>query len=238
MEHHTYDHLRQQLLAEKTELEVKAKETNNFHLESSMRDSDGELSLHDNHPADSATTMYEREKDLSLLEHYRLHLEDIEQALKRMEEGTYGICQKCGEPIPLERLEAIPTATYCITHESKSSDFHDPPVEEEVLTGFGQFDFDGRDNETEFDAEDSWQSVARFNERENIAETDYDEDEARGYVEPIDGFIITDGDGLTAEESDFEYNELYRKYMGSGEGYGLIWRDEIFTSDQMEEDNG
>lgn len=228
-----YERLRQQLIKEKADLEQRIKENDHFQLDHSMRESDGELSLYDNHPADTATTMYEREKDISLLEHERFELEDINQALKRMAEGSYGICQRCGKEIPMERLEAMPTAVYCMAHQQTPIFTTDRPVEEDVLEGFGQFDFDERDDETEFDAEDSWQAVARFNELPNVYETDYDLDEARGYVEPLEGFIITDMDGNVVEEQvDFTRNGAYEEYLSSGEGYGFIWEDEMILPEQ------
>ncbi len=53
-------------------------------------------------------------------------LEQIERALAMIEEGTYGICEECGEPIPLERLKALPFATQCVKCKRKAE------MEEEV----------------------------------------------------------------------------------------------------------
>jgi DnaK suppressor protein len=46
-------------------------------------------------------------------------IEDIESALARMDAGTYGYCERCGAPIPLERLEAIPHARFCVTCQGR-----------------------------------------------------------------------------------------------------------------------
>jgi RNA polymerase-binding protein DksA len=68
----------------------------------------------DNHIAETATATLDREIDYTLEENSEHVLSEIEGALKRIEEGTYGICVNCGKPIAEERLAAIPWATYCI----------------------------------------------------------------------------------------------------------------------------
>ncbi len=68
----------------------------------------------DNHPGDMATSTFDRELDYTLEENVERALGEIDAALKRIEDGTYGICVNRGEQIPVERLEAIPWATLCI----------------------------------------------------------------------------------------------------------------------------
>jgi RNA polymerase-binding transcription factor len=68
----------------------------------------------DNHLADIATHTYDRELDSTLEESEEQHLAHIDAALRRIEEGTYGICENCGQPIGIERLEAMPWVTLCI----------------------------------------------------------------------------------------------------------------------------
>lgn len=70
----------------------------------------GELTHYDQHPADQASETFEREKDLSILERLESDLAEIEAALQRVDDGTYGVDEVTGEPIDPERLEAIPTA--------------------------------------------------------------------------------------------------------------------------------
>jgi DnaK suppressor protein len=48
-------------------------------------------------------------------------LQDVEQALERMEAGTYGLCERCGQPIGDERLEALPAARLCMTCKRQRS---------------------------------------------------------------------------------------------------------------------
>ena len=63
---------------------------------------------------DTATVTYDRELDYTLEENSEHVLADIDAALKRLDDGTYGTCTNRGEQIPVERLEARPWATLCI----------------------------------------------------------------------------------------------------------------------------
>jgi RNA polymerase-binding protein DksA len=73
-----------------------------------------EEETYDNHLADSATATLNREIDYTLEENSEHVLSSIEQALQRIENGTFGTCARCGRQIAEERLEAIPYATRCI----------------------------------------------------------------------------------------------------------------------------
>jgi RNA polymerase-binding protein DksA len=68
----------------------------------------------DNHPGDMATSTFDRELDATLEGNEERLLQAIDAALQRIENGTYGICQNCGQPIGAERLEALPWTTRCI----------------------------------------------------------------------------------------------------------------------------
>ena len=71
-----------------------------------------------NHIADDATEVFDRERDLALRNNSQDLLEQVETALQRMDEGRYGTCARCGQPIAPDRLEALPYAIYCITCQS------------------------------------------------------------------------------------------------------------------------
>ena len=73
----------------------------------------------DNHPADVATVTFDRELDYSLEENEERLLEAIDAALGRIDDGTFGICSTCGQPIGEERLEALPWTTQCIDCKRK-----------------------------------------------------------------------------------------------------------------------
>ena len=67
----------------------------------------------DEHDPDGATTGYERAKTTAMLEQARARLIEVEQAVKRTTDGSYGRCDHCGSDIGEERLDAIPTTTRC-----------------------------------------------------------------------------------------------------------------------------
>lgn len=77
-----------------------------------------ELSDADQHQADVGTETFEREKDLSILERVEGELADVEHAMRRLDEGTYGTCEACGKPIGEERLQAMPAARFCIDDQA------------------------------------------------------------------------------------------------------------------------
>ncbi|MDQ3995312.1 MAG: TraR/DksA family transcriptional regulator [Actinomycetota bacterium] len=68
----------------------------------------------DNHIGDAATVTFNREMDYSLEGNTGHVLAAIDEALKRIEDGTFGTCSRCGNPIAEERLDAMPYATKCI----------------------------------------------------------------------------------------------------------------------------
>ena len=88
--------------------------------EQSESDSVGELSSYDQHQADMGTETFEREKDLSSLEQVEAELADVEHALRRLDDGTYGTCEVCGRGIPEERLEALPATRLCLEHQAEA----------------------------------------------------------------------------------------------------------------------
>jgi DnaK suppressor protein len=68
----------------------------------------------DEHDPEGATIGYERAQLTAVLDAARRRLVDLDDALTRMDAGSYGICEVCGEPIPAERLEARPSARTCV----------------------------------------------------------------------------------------------------------------------------
>src|SRR6266540_6746675 len=85
----------------------------NIHAENpgSIGEETEELGFHDNHLGDIATATFDREMASTLEENSTHVLVEIDAALGRIENGTYGVCQRCGESIGGERLEALPWAT-------------------------------------------------------------------------------------------------------------------------------
>ncbi len=65
--------------------------------------------------ADTGTKTFEREQEISLANGMLERVTQVERALERLDEGGYGWCERCGNPIPVERLAAFPSATLCVT---------------------------------------------------------------------------------------------------------------------------
>ena len=107
------DRFREALLEERRRVEAAL---DNLHDETrgTLYDDAGEETAFDNHLADTATETYDRELDYTLEENSEHVLAEIDAALTRIENGTYGKCTNCGKQIPEERLEALPWATLCI----------------------------------------------------------------------------------------------------------------------------
>src|SRR5215210_6260674 len=108
------DESRRRLEAERARLVGVRGGLDDDHLsDQTEQDSLSELSSVDQHQADMGTETFEREKDLSILEGIEAELADVEHALHRLDEGTYGTCEACGRPIDDERLEALPATRLC-----------------------------------------------------------------------------------------------------------------------------
>jgi RNA polymerase-binding transcription factor DksA len=78
-----------------------------------------ELSTIDQHPAELGTETFERELELTTLTIIEGELKDIDDALRRLDQRTYGICEECGKPIDEARLEAVPWARYCVVDQAR-----------------------------------------------------------------------------------------------------------------------
>lgn len=102
------EEIREQLVAQRDQILQKAQQ---HHLDSQdpVR---GDL-------VDQSTDLSERELMLEMAEGDRVKLRNIEVALELMDNNTYGVCEECGEPIPVKRLLAWPTARYCVPCKEK-----------------------------------------------------------------------------------------------------------------------
>lgn len=166
--------------------------TGDYGLDDAMADNIGELSMYDNHPADVASELFERGKDVALRDSDHIRLQEIDRALEAIENGSYGTCDVCHQPIAPERLEAFPTSLLCVTCKKKDEAIHPSggrPVEELYLwPGFGRTNLDNT-SAVMFDGEDAWQAVDRFNESPPGQPTNYEQifmDDNEGIVDPMD----------------------------------------------------
>ena len=88
-------------------------------LNLSQRDASGDLSGYSLHMADMATDNFDREFNLGLASNEQQILNQIDEALRKMEEGRFGICETCAKPISQKRLQALPYTRYCIKCQSE-----------------------------------------------------------------------------------------------------------------------
>ena len=107
-------HARDLLEGEKARLEGIRAGFDTDELRSESEQSNLNESTQAQHQADIGTETFNRERDLSVLESIEAELLDVEHALHRIDDGTYGSCEACGRPIGDARLEALPAARFCL----------------------------------------------------------------------------------------------------------------------------
>lgn len=213
------EQLRKQLFSEEAEITSRLEQTEGYGLELSMKDSVGELSSYDNHPADLGSEVFERGKDLALQDADQHHLEEVKQAIALIGTEKYGVCEICHQEIPFERMEALPWTTTCKEHHPDPHVSDRRPIEEEAL---GSYTHSFKDNSdyNGFDGEDAWQAVERygtsnppdfFPDGEGYNQLFINSDEQRGYIDLTEGFAITDITGNSEGFPEIVHNDAYRK---------------------------
>mgnify|MGYP001954856756 CR=1 FL=1 len=235
MNEQKFDYFRRQLENMKKTIEIRLKENGHFNLEAGFgHESIGELSSYDNHPGDDGTELYEREKDLALNKHLEKEYEEVNSALQRIKDGTYGICTVCGKAIDENRLKAIPTAATCEEHAVEQPIRHERPIEEEVLNPFfGTFDTD-QENIAITDPFDYFHDVFQYGTSESPQDfsnpiDSYQDinksDDEPGFIEDFENFIGTDIEGKNIEI--YPFNEQHRRYeeMLDLADYMVLWGD-------------
>ncbi|MBU1932931.1 MAG: TraR/DksA family transcriptional regulator [Candidatus Omnitrophica bacterium] len=85
----------------------------------SLKEASGDLSGYSYHMADMASDSYDRDLSLNIATSEQKVIYEIDEALKLIDEGKYGICVSCSKKIPMKRLKALPYAKYCIQCQSK-----------------------------------------------------------------------------------------------------------------------
>lgn len=100
-----------ELHTERGRLQAEIEATEAAMIESSRDAGDGS----GDDQADQGNRTFEREQDLTIVANARDMVDQVERALKRIEAGSYGVCERCGKPIGKARLQAFPRATMCVT---------------------------------------------------------------------------------------------------------------------------
>jgi RNA polymerase-binding protein DksA len=107
------DELRTRLESEREELNAQLTTIEDQAFAATQSDMSGDVGV-DDESADAGTATFEREKELSIEQNVRDLIQKIDRALKRMDDGTYGICEVCGKPIEKARIKALPYVDLCI----------------------------------------------------------------------------------------------------------------------------
>ena len=107
------------VLKKKEELLNDLKHISDDTLRKSQKEASGDISGYTYHMADVATDNYDREFSLGLASNERKSLYELDDALKRIEEGIFGICDDCKSSITKIRLKAVPSARLCIKCQQK-----------------------------------------------------------------------------------------------------------------------
>ncbi|NLZ47340.1 MAG: yteA family sporulation protein [Clostridiales bacterium] len=188
MDKKSLDYYKRKLLAERESARKFILQLKDNDMTEGLFETSSELSFYDNHPADLASEMETMEKGRVFREHEVSIIKKIDDALKNIDNGTYGICKRCGKPIPAERLEFLPYAENCVKCQNEltsraANNNSARPVEEEVLGYPFGYGYNDHTDEIGFDAEDSYQSVSSFNK---IPFTDEYHEEDDDYVDPIE----------------------------------------------------
>lgn len=113
------DHFEKRLLEERAKLQKELQHRDETVLNKSQRDTSGDLSAYSFHMADQGTDSMEREKAFLAASAEGRNLIEVDEALRRLYRGEYGVCENCGTDIAVKRLEAVPQATLCLTCKEK-----------------------------------------------------------------------------------------------------------------------
>ncbi|OPJ62394.1 TraR/DksA C4-type zinc finger protein [Clostridium oryzae] len=188
MDRERLTYYKDKLIKEKKRVNEAIEQLNDNDMTKYNVDIASELSFYDNHPSDIATETFQVEMGRSLEANETSMLDKINDALKAIDEGSYGKCKKCGKDIEEERLEALPYAENCIrcqqtiSAERTYNSTRRVP-EESVLRplGFGFTHYN--EGEIGVDAEDTYQMVQMFDRNKDITGYHNEDDD---YVEEVE----------------------------------------------------
>lgn len=204
------------LLKEKNRIRETIEGMKDHGLSCSQREETDELSVVDNHPGDMGTEMFDKERRYALLDNEKSILRQIDEAINRIEEGSYGRCELCGKEIQEERIKFMPYVLTCMDCECKKPDYityrYDRPVEEKTLAPTGLYfndnnEIDKMKDEVGYNSEDSWQDVDKYNFRPHMK---------RNYYDDIDGYETNDrseNDIGVVEFTDTISNQYYKDQL-------------------------
>lgn len=204
MDYNVLDYFKQRLLSERSRYDKILKMMEENGQGEQDAGASGELSNYDNHPADLGTEVFQITMNNAIKVNEEYNLSQIDSALERIEEGTYGICEVCHREIDNKRLEALPFARKCILCENKSNENinnNNRPIEEEVIgSPFGRKHLNRRDDDEhegmdyyhdlmKYGSADSPQDLGGYSDYEEFYTNEIDK---QGIVDPMDNISNED----------------------------------------------
>jgi len=215
MEKQKLNYFKQLLIKEKKDLLNTLELMNSNESHDSMREYFDELSSYDNHPADLGTEMFMMSQNMSLKSSQSSIVDEIDAALDRIEDETYGICKICGNDIDEERLEIIPYTSVCVNCSKeeipidKKINFR-PQEEERIRFPYGESNTGIQSTENiTFDGEDSLQSVLRFNDVPS--DPSFTTGDNQGVFDDIELGLVEEVEGISEEYYKEQYNNTKKK---------------------------
>lgn len=215
MEKQKLRHFKSLLMNEKEDLLNTLELMNENEPNDEMRQHFDELSSYDNHPADLGTETFMMSQNMSLKSSQSSIVDEIDAALERIDNGTYGLCRSCGKKIDEDRLEVIPYTSLCIecTKDEIPMDkkirFR-PQEEERIRFPYGRSNT-GISNEDNvvFDGEDSLQSVLRFNDVPG--DPSFSTGDNQGVFDDVEQGLVEEVEGISEEYYREQYEDTRNK---------------------------
>lgn len=171
--------------------------------------SPNELSNYDNHPADLGSELYTVEMNLALKVHEQSKLHEVNIALKKLENGSYGKCENCKKDIDFERLDAMPYARFCMdckmAKEATEINTPDQQYDEVFDAPFGRKYLNKREDD-EFEGMDQLNDLMKYGSSDSPQDMGGYQDYEEFYTNELDNQGIV-------EEIDKISNEQYRNQL-------------------------
>jgi YteA family regulatory protein len=203
--------LKQLLFKQKEDIEKTINNMKNHKIAEQDVDSPTELSNYDNHPAEIATELFQFELNNALKVHEEHLLQEINDALDKINNGKYGKCELCNKKISYERLEALPYSRLCINCEKdreENMEFlkNQRPIEEKVLdVPIGRKYLNSREDD-EFEGLDQLNDLLKYGSADTPQDMGGYEDYEEFYTNELDKQGIVD-------HMDNISNEQYKRQL-------------------------
>lgn len=156
MDKNKIEHFKRRLIEEKKKVIKTLRNMDNMEEYGSMDNYYMEQSQYDNHPGDMGTEVFMREQDEGFKNNFKNTLAEIDESLRDIREGAYGICKNCNEDINEKRLETIPYVKTCLDCAEEPAPIYES-LDDKYATSYSN-----NPKEIEYDREDAFQDLLQF----------------------------------------------------------------------------